>query len=187
MNESGRPRAGRKWAAIASIIVVAALGGLVWWLMGGCETKSPSADGAKGTGGNLNLAVLQAMNDENVLELSLQTAYFFTRERRLPKSIAEVTEKVHVPDWLAAPSVTTRGLAIAYRATGERTYELILPGDDKQPGTADDVAIPQHVPTDIPPNMDPVAFRNWWILSQMSRLMDQVSESMKKGLPPVPK
>ena len=141
MNESGKPRAGRKWAAIASIIAVAALGGVMWWLMGGCETKSPTADGAKGTGGDLNLAVLQAMNDKNVLELSLQIGYFFTRERQLPKSIAEVTEKVHVPDWPAAPSVTTRGLAIAYRATGERTYELVLPGDDKQPGTADDVAV----------------------------------------------
>ena len=187
MNEHGGPRAGRKWAAIASIVVVAALGGVMWWLMGGCETKSPSADGAKGTGGGLNLAVLQAMNDANVLELSLQTAYFFTRENRLPKSIAEVTEKVHVPDWPAAPSVTTRGLAIAYRATGERTYELVLPGDDKQPGTADDVAIPEHVPTNIPPNMDPVAFRHWWILSQISRLMDQVPGSMKKELPAMPK
>lgn len=187
MNESGRPRAGRKWAAIASIILVAALGGLVWWLMGGCERKSPTADGAKGTGGNLNLAVLQAMNDTNVLELSLQTAYFFARENRLPKSIAEVTEKVHVPDWPAAPSVTTRGLAIAYRATGDRTYELVLPGDDKQPGTADDVAIPAQVPTAIPSNLDAVAFRHWWILSQISRLMDQVPGSMKKGLPAVPK
>jgi len=187
VNESGRLRAGRKWAAIVSIVVVAALGGLVWWLMGGCETKSPTADGAKGTGGDLNLAVLQAMNDENVLELSLQTAYFFTRERRLPKSIAEVTEKVHVPDWPAAPSVTTRGLAIAYRATGERTYELILPGDDKQPGTADDVAIPEQVPTAIPPNLDPVAFRSWWILSQISRLLDHLPESVKKELPAMPK
>jgi hypothetical protein len=187
VNESGRLRAGRKWAAIVSIVVVAALGGLVWWLMGGCETKSPSADGAKGTGGNLNLAVLQAMNDTNVLELSLQTAYFFARENRLPKSIAEVTEKVHVPDWPAAPSVTTRGLAIAYRATGERTYELVLPGDDKQPGTADDVAIPEQVPTDIPPNMDPLAFRSWWILSQISRLLDLLPESVKKGLPAMPK
>jgi len=187
VNESGRPRAGRKWSAIASIVVLAALGGLVWWLMGGCETKSPTADGAKGAGGGLNLAVLQAMNDANVLELSLQTAYFFTRERRLPKSIAEVTEKVHVPDWPAAPSVTTRGLAIAYRATGDRTYELVLPGDDKQPGTADDVAIPEQVPTDIPPNMDPVAFRSWWILSQMSRLMDLVPGSAHKGLPTMPK
>ena len=179
MNESGRPRAGRKWAAIASILVVAAMGSLVWWLMGGCETTSPSADGAKGTEGNLNLAVLQAMNDANVLELSLQIGYFFMRENRLPKSIAEVTEKVHVPDWPAAPSVTTRGLAIAYRATGDRTYELVLPGDDKQPGTADDVAIPEHVPTNIPPNMDPVAFRHWWILSQISRLMDLLPESAK--------
>ena len=187
MNESGRPRARRKWAAIVSIVVLAALGGLMWWLMGECETKSPTADGAKGTGGNLNLAVLQAMNDENVLELSLQTAYFFTRENRLPKSIAEVTEKVHVPDWPAAPSVTTRGLAIAYRATGERTYELVLPGDDKQPGTADDVAIPEHVPTDIPSNLDPIAFRSWWILSQMRRLMDLVPGSAHKGLPTVPK
>jgi len=187
VNESGRPRAGRKWAAIASIVVLAALGGLVWWLMGGCETKSPTADGAKGTGGNLNLAVLQAMNDENVLELSLQTAYFFTRENRLPKSIAEVTEKVHVPNWPAAPSVTTRGLAIAYRATGERTYELVLPGEDKQPGTPDDVAIPQHVPTDIPSNLDAVAFRHWWILSQISRLMNLVPGSANKGLPSMPK
>jgi len=187
VNESGRPRTGRKWAAIASIVVLAALGGLVWWLMGGCETKSPTADGAKGTGGNLNLAVLQAMNDENVLELSLQTAYFFTRENRLPKSIAEVTEKVHVPNWPAAPSVTTRGLAIAYRATGERTYELVLPGEDKQPGTPDDVAIPQHVPTDIPSNLDAVAFRHWWILSQISRLMNLVPGSANKGLPSMPK
>jgi hypothetical protein len=186
MNESGRPRAGRKWAAIVSILVMAALGGLLWWLMGGCETKPQSPAGQKG-GGELSLPVLQAMNDENVLELSLQTAYFFTRERRLPKSIAEVTEKVHVPDWPAAPSVTTRGLAIAYRATGERTYELVLPGDDKQPGTADDVAIPEQVPTDIPPNMDPVAFRSWWILSQISRLLDLLPESVKKGLPAMPK
>ena len=187
MNESGRPRTGRKWAAIASIVVLAALGGAMWWLMGGCETKSPTADGAKGTGGNLNLAVLQAMNDENVLELSLQTAYFFTRENRLPKSIAEVTEKVHVPNWPAAPSVTTRGLAIAYRATGERTYELVLPGDDKQPGTADDVAIPEQIPTNIPSNLDAVAFRSWWILSQMSRLMNLVPGSAHKGLPTMPK
>ena len=187
MNESGKPRAGRKWAAIASIVIMAALGGLVWWLMGGCETKSPSAEGAKGTGGNLNLAVLQAMNDANVLELSLQTAYFFTRERRLPKSIAEVAEKVHVPDWPAAPSVTTRGLAIAYRATGERTYELVLPGDDTQPGTADDVAIPEQVPTNIPSNLDAVAFRHWWILSQISRLMNLLPESVKKELPTTPK
>jgi hypothetical protein len=179
VNEHGGLRAGRKWAAIVSIVVLAALGGLVWWLVGGCEMKSLTADGAKGTGENLNLAVLQAMNDENVLELSLQTAYFFTRERRLPKSIAEVTEKVHVPGWPAAPSVTTRGLAIAYRATGERTYELILPGDDKQPGTADDVAIPEQVPTNLPPNMDAVAFRSWWVLSQISRLMDHLPESTK--------
>ena len=187
MSESGRPWAERKWAVIASIVVAAALGSLVWWRMGGCETKSPTADGAKGTGENLNLAVLEAMNDENVLELSLQTAYFFTRERRLPKSIAEVTEKVHVPGWPAAPSVTTRGLAIAYRATGERTYELILPGEDKQPGTPDDVAIPEQVPTNIPPNLDPIAFRRWWVLSQISRLMDLLPESVKKELPAMPK
>jgi len=187
VNESGRPRAGRKWAAIVSILVLAALGSLVWRLMGGCETKSPTADGAKEAGGTLNLAVLQAMNDANVLELSLQIGYFFSRERRLPTSIAEVAEKVHVPDWPAAPSVTTRGLAIAYRATGERTYELVLPGADQQPGTADDVAIPEQVPTNIPPNLDAAAFRLWWIFSEINRLMDLVPENMKKVLPAVPK
>ena len=187
MNDYGDLRAGRKWAALASLVILAALGGVLWWLMGGCETKSPTADGAKGTGGNLNLAALQAMNDANVLELSLQIGYFFARENRLPKSIAEVAEKVRVPDWPAAPSVTTRGLAIAYRATGERTYELVLPGEDKQPGTADDVVIPEHVPTNIPPHLDPVAFRSWWILSQISRLMDLLPENVKKELPAMPK
>jgi len=173
----------RKWAVLASATVLAAILAACWHLTGGCETKSetPDADRVRAS-----LTVLRAMNDQNVLELSLQVAYFFALRGQLPETIEQVAQTVHGPDWPPTPSVSTLGIPTVYRATGARTYELVLPGEDKRPGTSDDVVIPQEVPEDLPTDADPSAFRTWWILKQLDRLPTLLPEGMKDILPETP-
>ncbi|HUX00858.1 MAG: hypothetical protein WBD63_12590 [Phycisphaerae bacterium] len=172
----------RKWAALASLAVLAALGGLVWWLMGGCESEPPPANNESDLV-QRSVTLLRTMSDSNILELMLQVAYFQAERGRLPAGIAEVEDAMRSTGWPATPTATTRGVPLAYRPTGARTYEIVLPGDDGRPGTADDVVIPETVPDDMPRGLDPAAFRLWWVTRQIGALRDRVPEGLRHYLP----
>jgi hypothetical protein len=162
----------RKWPILASAAVIVGLSAALFYLMGGCETKRPGPAGPQEEAAARGLRIIEALSDPNTLEASLQVAYFHAKEGRLPRSLEEVREKLAVPGWPPVPMVTTAAAPITYRATGDRTYELALPGADRKMGTADDVVIPQEAPADRPPDLAPEAFRNWWVMRQLARLQD---------------
>jgi len=176
----------RKWAALASLAVLATLGGLVWWLMGGCEEEPTPANNESGLARH-SVAMLRTMSDLNILELVLQVAYFQAERGRLPAGIAEVEDATRRTGWPATPTATTGGVPLLYRPTGPRTYQIVLPGDDGQPGTADDVVIPETVPDDVPRGLDQAAFRLWWVTRQVSGLRDRVPEELRHYLPESPR
>ena len=174
----------RKWAALVSLAVLAALGGIVWWLMGGCE-EEPQAGGT----GDLvrhTVATLQTMSDLNILELMLQAAYFTVQRGHVAANLVEIENATRGTGWPATPTATTGRVPLAYRPTGQRSYEILLPGDDGRPGTADDVVIPEIVPDDLPRGLEPAAFRIWWTTRQMGGLRDRVPEPLRHYLPESP-
>ena len=165
----GSPWDARKWSFPASLLVIVGISAALYYTMGGCETRPPAPQGGDDPATRA-LKALQALSDQNLLELSLQIGYFHASQGRLPRSPEEVRDKVRVPGWPPAPMATSSARAIAYRTTGDRTYEFALPGSDGKPGTKDDIVIPQDVPAEAPPSMDPDAFRNWWVMKQLARL-----------------
>ena len=165
----------RKWSLLASLVVMLAISAGIYYTMGGCETRPQGPAGAGDDDATRALRAMEALNDQNLLEVSLQIGYFHAHEGRLPRDIEEVRRKVSVPDWAPAPMATSRAAAILYRTTGDRTYEFVLPGTDGKGGTKDDIVIPQDVPAETPPTLEPGAFRNWWVMKQLARLQEMAS------------
>ena len=176
-------RPGLPWAFFASLIVLAALSALVWWLVGGCETTPRSApDAGNVSAAHATLAVIQEMTDPNVAEFAFQVAAFYAAHRRLPATAGEMPPQV-ASDSPPLPAATARSTPIAYRPTGDlpdgrqsgRAFELILSGPD-----ATGCIIPLEVPADLPAQMNLPALRAWWDLWYVRRM----AEMMKTGLAP---
>ena len=174
----------KRWALLASIIVLAALWGSLWWLLGGCEETPRKAGDVPGRP-DPTIAALQAMKDPGVLEFSLQVAWFHARQGRLPADIEELRRGVNVAGWPPAPTASSRGQAFAYRPTGPRTYELALPGKDAVHGTPDDLPLAMDVPTDLPTDLQPDALRAWWELHILNRMTEQLRKALQ-DLAPAP-
>jgi len=149
---------------LALIAVIGGLAAAFYCTLPGEQSTAPGPDTAE------VVTALQTLADQNLLELSLQIAYFHAREGRLPRSLEEVRDKVRVPDWPPAPMATSHVQAIDYRTTSARTYTFTLPGNDGKLGTADDVVIPQDVPADPPPDLNPDTFRRWWVAKQLAQM-----------------
>jgi len=168
-------RPGLPWAFLASLIVLAALSAVVWWLVGGCETTPRTAsDPDNVSASDTTLAVIQKMTDPNVAEFAFQVAAFYAANRRLPATAGEMPPQI-APDLPPLPAATTRGTPIAYRPTGDRTFELILSGPD-----ATGCIVPLEVPADLPAQMNLPMLRAWWDLWYVRRM----AEMMKTGLAP---
>jgi len=179
-------RRGLPWAFFASLIVLAALSALVWWLVGGCETtprSAPDAGNAPAAHADATLAVIQEMTDPNVAEFAFQVAVFYAANRRLPATAGEMPPQV-ASDSPPLPAATSRSTPIAYRPTGGRTFELILSGPDARLAAtrATGCIIPLEVPADLPARMNLPALRAWWDLWYVRRM----AEMMKTGLAPTP-
>jgi len=176
-------RPGLPWAFFASLIVLAALSAVVWWLVGGCETTPRTAsDPDNVSASDTTLAVIQKMTDPNVAEFAFQVAAFYAAHRRLPATAGEMPPQV-ASDSPPLPAATARSTPIAYRPTGDlpdgrqsgRAFELILSGPD-----ATGCIIPLEVPADLPAQMNLPALRAWWDLWYVRRM----AEMMKTGLAP---
>jgi len=175
-------RPGFPWAFLASIIVLAALSAVVWWLVGGCETTPRSApDAGNVSAAHATLAVIQEMTDPNVTEFAFQVAAFYAAHRRLPATAGEMPPQV-ASDSPPLPAATARSTPIAYRPTGDRAFELILSGPDARLAAtrATGCIIPLEVPADLPVRMNLPALRAWWDLWYVRRM----AEMMKTGLAP---
>ena len=73
---------------------------------------------------------------------------------------------------------------MTYRPTGPRTFDLVLPGRDGRPGTADDLVIPEAVPEDLPARAAPEAFRVWWQTRMQALRLEALREDTARMLPP---
>jgi len=160
----------RRWTDVASIAALSIVAAIVTWLVGSCDRQAPPAPPPSNAKAVQALHALEAMKDANLLECSLQVAYFHAKNGRLPKSLGEVREKLSDPEWVPAPMATTDAKPIAYRVASATRYELCLPGPDGKLGTADDIVIPQEVASDKPPSLSPPAFRSWWVMRQIAVL-----------------
>ena len=185
-------RRGLPWAFFASLIVLAALSALVWWLVGGCETtprSAPDAGNVPAAHADATLAVIQEMTDPNVAEFAFQVAVFYAANRRLPATAGEMPPQI-ASDSPPLPAATARSTPIAYRPTGDlpdgrqsgRAFELILSGPDARLAAtrATGCIIPLEVPADLPVRMNLPALRAWWDLWYVRRM----AEMMKTGLAP---
>jgi hypothetical protein len=167
----------KRWTALASLVVLVSLYGVMWYLMGGCESTPPDPIGAA----DPTLDTLEAMGDANVKELTLHIAWFHTPRGRLPASLDELRKAKPPAGWPPTPTATTDGRAIAYRATGRRTYELTLGGKSN---AADNLTLPVEVPADVPPAMTPTALRTWWDLEYTRAMMQKLQKRLNTLAPP---
>jgi hypothetical protein len=167
----------RKWSLLTAIVVMAAVGGLMWWLVGGCETK-PEPDPAEKTAAEArdrSYHVMQAMSDQNVIELAFRIACFYHREKRLPASLDEL-KKSAAGAVAPLPTSTTRGQALEYKKTGERTYTLAFTRE-RPGGQPETVTIPEEVPAAMPA-LDDAALRVWWDLEYYKRMAQELQGRM---------
>jgi len=168
----------RKWSLLAAVAVMASLGGLMWWLVGGCETE-PEPDPAGKTDAEMHdrsHRAMQAMSDQNVIELAFRIACFHQKEKRLPKSLDELKKSAAgAPTPL--PTATTRGQTLEYKKTGERTYTLT---STREPpgGPPETVTIPEEVPATMPA-LDDAALRVWWDLEYYKRMAQELQARMQ--------
>ena len=87
------------------------------------------------------------------------------------------------PDGPPPPAATADGQAIAYRPTGERTYELALAGADGAAGTPDDLLLPMTVPDNMPTRLTPLALRTWWDLEYTRRMIEKLGKQLNQLAP----
>ncbi|HUU90201.1 MAG TPA: hypothetical protein VM238_03210 [Phycisphaerae bacterium] len=176
----------KRWTVLASLVVLAGLYAVMWYLMGGCEptlpgpTDSPRPAGAPSDPG---LDVIEAMADANVVELALHAAWFHACRGRLPANLEELGKSDRPTGWPPTPAATADGQTIAYRPTGERTYELALAGVDRAAGTPDDLLLAMTVPDNMPTRLAPVALRTWWDLEYARGMMERLRTSLNQLAP----
>jgi len=176
----------KRWTALASLVVLAGLYGLMWYLMGGCEPALPGPTDAPrpaGAPSDATLEVIEAMADANVVELALHAAWFHTRHGRLAADLEELGKADRPPGWPATPAATADGQAVAYRPTGERTYELALAGADGAAGTPDDLLLAMTVPDNMPTRLTPVALRTWWDLEYTRGMIEKLRQGLNQLAP----
>ena len=156
----------RRWAGLASLVVLAALVGTLWYLAGGCEAERSAPSDGDGAARHI-LVIVGAMKDPNVIDLSLHVAWFHARAGRLPESLEDLAPVIRETGWPATPAATTDGIGLAYRPRGDRAYDVILLGHDGQMGTEDDVVVPQEAPAGGPPTLTAETYQVWWALKQV--------------------
>jgi hypothetical protein len=151
------------FSAAGAILLAAALS----LLAGGCQPSDEEASKAEAQKADAGFKSLTAMHDKNVTDLSFEIVYFYAKHKRLPAKLEEISPN---------PAATVQGLPITYRATGERTFELIVATDA---GAQDSpIVIPLDIPTDMPATMSKTSLRVWWDLEY-----DKVRlEKLQKGL-----
>jgi len=174
----------KRWTVLASLVVLACLYGVMWYLMGGCEVAPERPTEATGSGGaDPTLNAIEAMGDANVAELALHAAWFHTRHGRLPADLDELAKADRPAGWPPTPTATADGQAIAYRVTGGPTYELVLSGQDGTADTPDDMPLAMTVPDDMPLHLPPHALRTWWDLEHARAMMEKIRRRIQDLAP----
>jgi hypothetical protein len=130
------------------------------------------------------IATVKAAQDENLLELSAQVAWFCAANGRLPASLDEVAARPRPDNWPPAPRQTSKGLPIAYQKTGPRQFQLVLPRSGGKSDTGDATAIPYEVPASPPGGLTPDAFRLWWHAHCRKGELDAIRDAAEEMLPP---
>jgi hypothetical protein len=168
----------RKWATLASMVVMIGLAAVLWWVFYGFGGSGETSETGKSEDAGF-YRTARAMQDPNVAALAQQVAWYFAQHERLPKDLDELRAAPRPPEWPPAPAATAYGEPIAYAATGERTFTLTLaPRTDAAEGAARPVVIVETIPADLPRSMQPAAFAAWWQLEQQKMMLGKV----KKGL-----
>lgn len=165
----------RKWVALISFGFMVGLSWLMWWMMGGCETSSPPPAGADNP--DMALPVINAMQDDNLRDLTFRIACFWLDNDRLPTAaeVAKASDPKFPDAW---PAATAGDRPITYRPTGKLAYDLVLQGPDRKVGTADDIVIPQEIPPDMPRAFTPDGLRAWWDLQYTRVMLERMKASL---------
>jgi len=176
MTPYATPWESRRWAVLASILVMAGLSGLIWWLTSNGDAPTPP-DAPRPTDANPVLASLDALKDPAVMDLAFAVVRHHVAHGRLPATLEDAG--AGRPDGGGPGPTTSRGQPLAYRPTGERTFQLSLPGRDGQAGTADDVLLPYEVPADLPTGLETEALRAWWQLHCLRGAMERLRAALE--------
>ena len=110
--------------------------------------------------------------------LGRNVAWYTAHGGRLPREPAQVREHVTVPGWSEVPLRTEDGRAVTYRPTGERTFEIVV-GDASGPAAARTV-IALTVPENVPTDMAPEVFDQWWGLEVSRQQLRELEERLKQ-------
>ncbi len=157
------PSEGRKWAALAGMVLTAAVIGILWHLVGGCESEPP--DPTAPSAGILGRA--RALRDENVQELTVQVAWYVASQGTLPADRAALEAAKRPPGWPPPPETTLDGRALAYEPAGDRVFRISLADPDGPEGPAGPIEIELKVPDPMPSSVPADAFKAWWDLHLM--------------------
>ncbi len=168
----------RKWSLLAAVAVMASLGGLMWWLVGGCETQPGPAGKTDAEARDRSYRSMQAMSDQNVIELAFRIACSYHREKRLPASLDEL-KKAAAGAPTPLPTATTRGQPLEYKKTGERTYTFTFTRE-RPGGPPETITIPEEVPAAMPA-LDDAALRVWWDLEYYKRMAQELQGRMNSA------
>jgi hypothetical protein len=148
----------------------------------GCGSEPPPKPAARPA--KPTIATVRAAQDENLMELAVQVAWFYAAGGRLPESLEELAAMQRPAGWPPAPTVTSRGAAVAYRRAGPHQFHLVLAGADGKPDTADDRPIPYEIPQPVPQGLTPDAFRIWWQAQEQKGQLDAIRDATREMLRP---
>ncbi len=145
-------------------------------LLAGCDSgEAPVPSPASG---DEAVRASRLTDDPAVMDLARNVAWYTAHGSRLPRDTAQVRERVTVSQWAPAPKATADGQPVTYRPTGERTFEIVV-GDPSGPAaaqTAVALAVPENVPTD----MAPALFDEWWKLEVKRQQLGQLKERLEQ-------
>jgi hypothetical protein len=166
----GVPWKDPRWTTIASLLAVAVIGAVLWWLM---AKAAPLPQGTQMGDPRLSK---QATSDPNVVEWTFRIACFYQARNRLPESL-EALRQSGIPDGSAPPATTATGQPLRYERTGDRTYVLTRTYTAADTGQTEEVAMAEEAPAAMPA-IGSEALRVWWGIEhekQMAREMLQGS------------
>ena len=148
-------------------------------LAAGCDSceESPSPPPPEPTA-DPTFRALQAAGDPAVKGLSLQVAWCIAREGQLPKDRQDIEKAVTASAWPDLPERTTGGRPVAYRPTGDRTFEIVV-GDPEAPASKRTV-IALVLPADMPTDMEAEAFAAWWELEFLRQQADVLKARLRE-------